>query len=429
MKRLTGYRIRLYAAAYLFAVMAFAVLAFGGIERSARTAIEVAVFALAAAWTARRLVAPFPVAGSWFAVPIAAMALISLAQFISGHTASRYITSGYFVQWCAYTLFFLLCVNVFQDRSIARSFQSGLVWFGFAVALFGLVQFYLFPETLYGVIDAPRGAVFGPFADRNHFAVFMELVIPAALLAALRGEEKRTIYFVVCGLLVAAVVVCASRMGAIVVAAECGVVLVAAAIQLRGSWKTASRRAMLPIGGLALVAIAFTVAAGPRKLLERFETVEGDVNRFQVARAAWQQALERPLTGFGAGTFSIVYPSFAEFDDGHAWNYAHNDTAQMALELGLAGAIVPFLLAGLILFRKRRKEIWLGAALPLLAGWAHSWTEFPAQMPGLVLVALVLLAQIAGAEANSPHRVRRRRRSARGGAMHGPIAGAQLENR
>lgn len=411
MKRLTGYRIRLYTAGCLFAVMAFSVLAFGGVERSARTVIEIAVFAIAAAWTVRRLLAPFPLVWSWFAVPLAAVAVISLAQALSGQTASGYITSGHFVQWSAFTLFFLLCVNVFQDRSISRSFLTGLIWFGFAVALFGLVQFYLFPNTLYGVIEAPRGSVFGPFADRNHFAVFMELLIPVALLAALRGEEKRTIYFVVCGLLMASVVVCASRTGAIIVAAETAVVFVAAAIELRGSWRTASRRAMLPIGGLALVAIAFTVAAGPRKLMERFDTIEGDFNRFQVASATWRKALERPLSGYGAGTFSIVYPSFAEFDDGHAWNHAHNDTVQMALELGLGGALVPFALAGLILVRRREKEIWLGAALPLLAAWAHSWTEFPAQMPGLVLVALVLLAQIAAAEQNSPNRIRRRRRS------------------
>ena len=409
MTKLTGYRIRLYSALYLFALMAFSVLAFGGVERAARGVIEIAVFALAAAWTVRRLLAPFPLAGSWFALPIAAVALICLAQSLTGRTASPYITGGHFVLWSAYALFFLLCVNVFQDRSIAKSFLAGLVWFGFAVALFGLVQFYLFPGTLYGLIEVPRSSAFGPFADRNHFAVFMELVLPAALLAALRGEEKRTIYFVVCGLLVAAVVVCASRTGAVIVAAEIAAVFLAAAIELRGSWRSASRRAMLPLGGLALVAIAFTVAAGPRKLLERFGTAEGDLNRFQVASATWRKALERPLTGYGAGTFSIVYPSFAEFDDGHAWNHAHSDTVQMALELGLGGALVPFSLALLILCRGRDKEIWLGAALPLLAGWAHSWTEFPAQMPGLVLVALVLLARIAGADAVSPGRVRRRR--------------------
>ena len=410
MRTLTGYRIRLYTAVCLFAVVAFGVLAFGGVERSARTVIEGAVFSLAAAWAFRRVVTPFPVVGSRFVVPIAAVAAISLGQALSGQTASWYITNGYFVLWSAYTLFFLLCVNVFQDRSIAKSFLTGLVWFGFAVALFGLVQFYLSPGTLYGMIEAPRGSVFGPFADRNHFAVLMELVIPAALLAALDGEEKRTIYFVACGLLVAAVVVCASRTGAIIVAAECAVVLTAAAIEVRGSWRTASRRAMLPIGGLALIAVAFTVAAGPRKLVERFETVEGDLNRFQVARATWQRALERPVSGHGAGTFSIVYPSFAEFDDGHAWNYAHSDTVQMALELGILGALAPFALAFLILFRRREKQVWLGLALPLLAGWVHSWTEFPAQMPGLVLVGLVLLAQIAASEEHLPNRARRRRR-------------------
>ena len=410
MKRLTGYRIRLYTAVCLFLVMAFSVLAFGGVERSARTVIEIAVFAIAAAWTVRRLLAPFPLVWSWFAVPLAAVPLISLAQLLSGQTASSYITSGYFVLWSAFTLFFILCVNVFQDRSISRSFLAGLIWFGFAVALFGLVQFYLSPATLYGVIEAPRSSAFGPFADRNHFAVFMELAIPAALLAALRGEEKRTIYFVVCGLLMAAVVVCASRTGAMIVAAESAVIFVAAAIELRGSWRTASRRAMLPLGGLALVAVAFTVAAGPRKLMERFDTVEGDLNRFQVAGATWRKALEHPVSGYGAGTFSIVYPSFAEFDDGHAWNHAHNDTVQMALELGLGGALVPFALAVLVLVRRREKEVWLGAALPLLAGWVHSWTEFPAQMPGLVLVALVLLAQIAASEENFPGHIRRRRR-------------------
>lgn len=411
MRRLTGYQIRLYSAYCLFAIMAFSVLAFGGVERSARSVIEISVFALAMAWTVRRVISPFPLVWSWFVVPVAVAALIALAQFLSGETASRYVTLGHFVLWSAFALFFLLCANVFTDRSIARSYMTALVWFGFAVALFALVQHYVWPATLYGVIEAPRGSTFGPFADRNHFAVFMELVIPAALLAALREDDKRTIYFVACGLMMAAAVVCASRTGAIIIAAETAVVFGAMAVGHRGSLRTASRKAMLPLGGLALVAIAFAAAAGPRKLLERFDKVDSGLQRFEVATATWKKALERPFAGYGAGTFSIVYPSFAEFDDGHAWNHAHSDTVQMALELGLAGALVPFALAALILSRRRRKEIWLGSALPLLAGWAHSWTEFPAQMPGLVLVALVLLANIAGSESTPfQHGAGRRRR-------------------
>ena len=44
---------------------------------------------------------------------------------------------------------------------------------------------------------------------------------------------------------------------------------------------------------------------------------------------------DRPLTGFGLGTWSEVYPGFARFDDGLFANQAHNDWAQWAAEGGI----------------------------------------------------------------------------------------------
>ena len=288
-----------------------------------------------------------------------------------------------------------MSANVLFDPEIGNGFSAALTWLGFLLAVLALVQVYTSPNLIYWSRPAPGAQVFGPFVDKNHYAVLMELLVPGALLLALRESDKQLVYFVFCGLMLASVVVCASRAGALVVAAEVVVVLVVSALWGKRRARSGSRARMLwKVGALTVIAIGLTLAAGTDKLAQRFSGLEKDMNRVEVATATWEIFQTRPLRGYGLGSFQFVFPAFAPFDDGHRWDHAHNDPLQFAMELGIAGPVALLVIVGVLFTRKYPSEVWLGKILPLAGAAAHSLVEFPFQIPGLMLVSIAILAQV-----------------------------------
>jgi O-antigen ligase len=51
-------------------------------------------------------------------------------------------------------------------------------------------------------------------------------------------------------------------------------------------------------------------------------------------------ALDKPLFGWGLGTFEYVFPRYQRFYSDYLVNYAHNDYLQLLVETGLAGLAV-----------------------------------------------------------------------------------------
>ena len=279
-----------------------------------------------------------------------------------------------------------------QDETIRARFTDLLTWFGFLLAILALVQFYSSPDMLYWFRPTPGAQAFGPFVDKNHYAALMELILPGALLLAMRRDQKQLLHFVLCGLILASAVVGASRAGAAVIALE--VLTVTGVTLTTGRRFRENAKELVKVLALVALAVGLTLIAGMQPLLDRFRDLDKDVNRVKVAVATWEIAQTRLWTGYGLGTFQLVFPSFAPFDDGHRWNHAHNDTLQFGMELGLTGLLCQAAMIGLLLGRKHRREVWLVSVLPLVGIWAHSWVEFPLQIPGLMLAILATLAHV-----------------------------------
>ena len=389
---MTRYEFRVRSANVLFAVLVFGVLAFGAVERWALTVVETSIMLLALAWVVRRVFRPFPLVWNVFAWPLLAVALMAVFQSLAGWSVAVYQTDGEALKWTALLLYFLMWANVFRDESARKRFSLLLTWFGFLTAVLALVQFYSSPDLMYWFRPAPTAQPFGPFVDRNHYAVLMELILPGALLLAFKRSEKQLLCFVLCGLILASIAVCASRAGAAIVAGE--VIVVALVTLITGRRFRQSGRELAKVVALLILALGLTFAAGTRRLVDRFESLDQDVNRVEVALVTWDLAWKRPWTGYGLGAFQFVFPSFAPFDDGHRWNHAHSDPLQFGMEMGLTGFACQIVLIGLLLGRRRSKEVWLGNVTPLAAVWAHSFVEFPLQIPGLLLVGLAVLAHI-----------------------------------
>ena len=125
---------------------------------------------------------------------------------------------------------------------------------------------------------------------------------------------------------------------------------------------------------------------------------------------------QRPLLGWGFGTFPVVYPSFRSFYTNLAVNAAHNDFVEVTVETGLLGfaLMVAFIY---LLYRNglRRVQHWrhdprASTALAALVGCTgllvHSFSDFNLQVPANAALFFVLAALATGTTSDgsrSPH--------------------------
>src|SRR4029078_13478389 len=84
---------------------------------------------------------------------------------------------------------------------------------------------------------------------------------------------------------------------------------------------------------------------------------------------------ERPLTGFGLGTWPSVYPGYALFDDGTFVNQAHNDWMQWAVEGGMPFFLILLAVAAWSV-RPAVQSLW---GIGLCVVFLHSLIDYPMQ--------------------------------------------------
>src|SRR5258708_23350224 len=64
--------------------------------------------------------------------------------------------------------------------------------FGFLISIFGVLQHLTFNGKLYWFREMHYGGIpFGPYVNRNHFAGFVELILPLALVPLVLGRVRR----------------------------------------------------------------------------------------------------------------------------------------------------------------------------------------------------------------------------------------------
>src|SRR5262249_32311102 len=99
---------------------------------------------------------------------------------------------------------------------------------------------------------------------------------------------------------------------------------------------------------------------------------------------------QRPLTGFGLGTYETVYPEFASFDMGLIVDHAHNDWAEWTAEGGLLMLILMVAVAAATLPAAWRSGWGLGIHFVFL----HALVDFPLQIPPIAALLITLLAAL-----------------------------------
>ena len=394
-------------------------------------AIAVALAAVAVALTLQ--VVPIPRAAFVAVAPAADQFLREYAFGYAFHPpAAHTLSLNATATWpilAMFVAFAILLLGLICEGTDIHLTRIGrwLVVLGLGMAAFGVIQrASLRPEDshlVYGVWEsAYRGEPFGPFVNRNHFAGWMLMTLAVStghaigVLSRSRRPQGATVKQWLAWLSTAD----ASRFAFVVLA----IVIMATSLALTGSWSglagwiaaaavlvtTVAHRASSALKRGALVAFAGAFAAfaflwaALSAALIHVATVPADIRaRLNVWRDTWRIIRDFPWAGTGLGNYDIAMLLYQSDGREVMFADAHNDYLQLVAEGGVLVA-VPAIVGAIVLFRTIRRrflaseagshEYWLRVgAVAALAGIAtQSLVDFSLQMPGNVILCVVVLA-------------------------------------
>ena len=394
----------------IYALIVFAIAAHGAVEDWARAVLEIGAALLFLAWAIRAYLAKeSQVILSPLLLPLGFLFLLGLVQWLFHRTASTYSTRMEAQLLLADILVLFLAGQAFRTVEDWREFVWFLMSFGFGMSLFGILQHFTFNGKLYWFREMHYGGIpFGPYVNRNHFAGFVELIIPVSLVPLALGKVRRERWFLVslfAVVPVGALFLSASRGGIVSFAVEVGALLIWLLVR-----RTTGRHLL---SAVAVLLCAFLMVSwlGVQQVVERFssmQALEVSVGKRASMRAdTWHIFLDHPLTGTGLGTLQIVFPPYETLYDGKVVNHTHNDYLEALAETGIAGGLCCAWFLGMLLFDSLRRlahpmgafasTIQLSGLIACLGFLIHSLVDFNLHIPGNALL-FFLFANLATCE-------------------------------
>jgi O-antigen ligase len=347
---------------------------------------EIAVFVLAAVAIARKRLPPRE---AYF--PLLALSFVALwgcLQCITGWTINSFVTQRAICQWMTWAALYYLGASLLQQESLTQQVRTVIVWFGLVVSAEAILQAYLSPGKVFGIFPSGyQDFVMGPIVYHTHFAVFVETILPIALFRALNQVKKSYVFLGISAVLLAAMVVSASRGGLIIACAE--VLAVLGLTHLRKP-KSGRRIGLLALALLAATAV-LTLIVGFETVSHRFQTDALIQGRLQFALSTLRMIAVHPLAGWGLGCWPAVYPAFATFDPGAIVNQAHSDWLQWFAEGGLPVGLAMLSLA-VWAFKPAVRSIW---GVGVLAVLLHAAFDYPFSRPAIGAWPILILSMAA----------------------------------
>jgi O-antigen ligase len=372
------------SAALLAVTLCAAILTFWISGGWIGNSIECVIFVLAGVWAAKIAIAGEAPRLSLVLVPLGVPILIAALQLVMYTTVTRWETWSALIRWGSYLAVTFVSLQICASGRLLVRLRRWLLYFGFALAVVSTLQFFTSPGKVFWLFESGyEDLVVGPFVSRDRYAAFIELALPLALFEAFAAKHAVALYAAMAATMLASVIAGTSRAGSILVVGESAVVLFLL-------WKRQvlwGRRANRIAAAFVALAVVLTAVVGWSPLLERFREPDPYQARREMLASAVAMAKERPLTGFGLGSFETAYPAYAQFDIGVVVNHAHNDWAEWAAEGG-----VPMLTALLIVavqaLRVGIRQPW---ALGVACVAVHGLVDFPLQESALALWTFCLL--------------------------------------
>jgi len=267
---------------------------------------------------------------------------------------------------------FIVSGDILRDRDARGVFLRLMLWSMTVLAVVAMFQAYGSPDKVFGIFAATDGGA-GTLLSRNQFAAMMELAAPIALWYTMgRNPVPGGLCYV---MILAAAFTAASRAGVVLIGLELVVFLVMAMATRRRE----AGAALAIFGGVGVLVAAACIIAGTDQIQARFEDQDPFALRRELTASTVKLIAERPISGYGLGTWRSVYPQAATLDTALLANEAHNDWAQWTSDGGIPFTI---LMLGLVLWISKPavESIW---GLGVISVMAHSYVDYPIREPAL----------------------------------------------
>jgi len=415
----------------LLIAVVFTALAHGAVEPWSVFVFELIVLVLLLLWSIKvSLDKRFTIVIPRTVLPIAALVAVGLVQSVAltgsdGRwlSLSRNVayTRGAVTVLILLLVCFLIAVNFFTTRSRLSTLSHFLVIYGLAIAMFAIIQYLTWGGRFYWLRPTEATSPFGPFANHNHFAGYMELLIPlpiALIVTRAVRPELRVLYGFAAAVMAIAAILSLSRGGMISIAAGLVLLLVMSVMIARRRREPSSRKRFSQLASrvaamICIVAIIiaglFWIGADP--VINRLSQAEGPVvgsqkETFYSSRGwVWRDTLAmiraNPVLGVGLGAYETAFSIYTESDGSLRVPQAHNDYLQIVADCGVVGGLIAlWFLVGL--FRavasgtRARDPLYLALSLGSGAGifsmLVHSLFDFNLQLPSNALLFLLLSA-------------------------------------
>ncbi|MEK7752347.1 MAG: hypothetical protein AAB654_10560, partial [Acidobacteriota bacterium] len=209
-------RMQAASTAALMALLAFALLTPWVEGRWALSVFQAGVFALGMVWCAGVCLRAGPVRVHGLLIPLGGAVGWGLLQLASGSTVYGWDTWNSLLQWSMNLVLFFVALQVFADPGLRVRFLESLLYFSGALSVVATVQAFTSPGKIFWLFPSVQtDFVMSPFVYKNHYAAFIELVLPLAVMGAVRKARHAWICAILGGSMIASVIATASRAGTI----------------------------------------------------------------------------------------------------------------------------------------------------------------------------------------------------------------------
>lgn len=343
---------------------------------------------------------------------------IAVAGTIGLDPAAAYETLGRII---AYALTFFVAAQLCRNSETALKLAYALAVIAVVYALYGVVVHL---ADLKIVAWAPKqhyhDSVTSTFVNRNSYGTFAGLgliVVCGLLVRAMRRTtihgltggglsdtldqlKPREFFLIGSFVLVAATLILTNSRGATLSTLMALIVFI---LLTTMSQKKSRRIGTLVAGGIIVLGGWLVFSASSAGLMTRLLEFEEDlIGRREVAEIALHAIGERPLLGYGLGSFEGVFQMYrnAALDPAiPAFDKAHNTYLEWALEAGLPAAILMVCTIGALALACLRGALvrQRNAMFPTIAAAAttlvaiHALVDFSLQIPAVTVYYAAIL--------------------------------------
>ena len=399
-------------------VVLFAPVALGGVRPTEFLVLQFLTVGILALWLVRFWFGKTQVL-LWAPICWAVLPFVGYAIYRYRTAEIEFVARQELIQILIYTALFFAILNNLHGKFSTRVVVMSLITLATVLSLYAVYQWITNSPKVW-FFDKPRcyfGRASGSYICPNHFAGFLEMLLPLTIAYTLTGRFKpvtRVMLAYAALAITAGIAVTLSR-GAYAAGGLALMVCFICILRQRSSRVLALVCLGLIIAGVALFH-AKSIRTQDRLGDTQVTGYERDLRLriWPAAMAMWQDHF---WTGVGPGHFDYRYRSYRDAHDKlqARAGYAHNDYLNTLADYGLIGLVLVLLPLGALywgvfwgwnFFRRKSNDLEqkksnkaafvLGAATGLFAILLHSILDFNLHIPANAILAVTLMALITG---------------------------------